>query len=130
MFSLINIILRIGLYFFTIYGPASVTIMNQIKKYDLKHIAFHVLAGLYSIWLLLFCILVSMAISTVLNEADSSLRTVYLVWVSLNFIMGTSLFTVIQLFKNKTITNRLIFYTYIAAAIATAFTVIFIMNRG
>ena len=130
MFSLINIILRIGLYFFTIYDPASVTIMNQIQKYDLKHIAFHVLAGLYFIWLLLFCILVSMAISTVLNEADSSLRTVYLVWVSLNFIMGTSLFTVIQLFKNKTITNRLIFYTYIAAAIATAFTVIFIMNRG
>ena len=100
-----------------------------MKNYDLKHIAFHVLVGLYFIWLLLFCILLSIAINNVLESKNPDIAGLLLLWISLNFVMGTLLFVVIQLFRNRSLLGRVILYSYGGLTVAAVITVFFIMNK-
>jgi len=100
-----------------------------MKNYDLKHIAFHVLVGLYFIWLLLFCILLSIAINNVLESKTPDIAGLLLLWISLNFVMGTLLFVVIQLFRNRSLLGRVILYSYGGLTVAAVITVFLIMNK-
>lgn len=100
-----------------------------MKNYDLKHIAFHVLVGLYFIWLVVFGVLLGIAINNILVSNNNDIARLLLVWISLNFIMGTSLFVVIQLFRNRTLLGRVILFSYGCMALAAVLTVFFIINK-
>jgi len=100
-----------------------------MKNYDLKHIAFHVLTGLYFIWLLVFGVLLSMSLNHTFGAGNPQLSKIYLVWIFLNFIMGTSIFMVLRLFRNRTLLGRIIRYSFWAVIIAAVITVFLIMSR-
>ena len=111
--------------FFKKYNRCSVLcliLINKMKNYDLRHVAYHVLVGLYFMWLVVFGILLSMALNHTFAEGHTQLSKVYPVWICLNFIMGTSVFIVLRLFRNRTFLSKVInysFYMVIIAAIAT-----------
>jgi hypothetical protein len=100
-----------------------------MKNFDFKHIAFHVLTALYFIWLPVFGILLYMALNNtnVTGNGSSGVANLLLLWVFLNLITGTAVFTVIQLFKSKNLVARFIFYSYfvmVAACVTTVFIVL------
>jgi len=89
----------------------------QMKNYDIKHIAYHALVGLYFIWLPIFCILLGMSLNASFKSADLQFDRIFLVWILLNFIMGSALFFVIRLFEYKDMLTKIVTYTYISMAI-------------
>jgi len=95
-------------------------ISAKMKNYDLKHIAFHVLVGLYFIWLMVFAVLLSMGLGHANSNGSIELSKVYLLWIFLNVFMGTSMFIVLRLFRNKTLLGKIITYSYCIAVIAAA----------
>lgn len=100
-----------------------------MKNYDLKHIAFHTLIGLYFIWLCVFCILIYIAANTIIQNGGAGVAKLFLVWVSSNFVMGTALYMVLRLFRNRTLLGKVIMYSYCATAVATLVVVVFMLNR-
>ncbi|KGO84891.1 hypothetical protein Q765_19180 [Flavobacterium rivuli WB 3.3-2 = DSM 21788] len=101
-----------------------------MKNYDLKHVAYHILVGLYFMWLVVFGILLSMGLNSAFGGGSLQLLQIYPVWISLNFIMGTSVFVVLRLFRNRTFLSRIINYSYYVVIIAALITLLLIMNKG
>lgn len=84
-----------------------------MTKIDFKHTAFHVLAAIYFLWCIVYSALLFMAASNALSEFPNlHLNNIFLLWIILNLIMGTVLFIVISLFRNRTIISRVILYSY------------------
>jgi len=100
-----------------------------MKNYDLKHISYHVLVGLYFIWLPVFGILLCMALNSILGDGDAGLAKIFVVWISLNLIMGTSLFAVLQLYRNRSLAAKIIWYTYGTIVIVALLTIFFMIKR-
>jgi len=97
-----------------------------MKKIDFKHAVFHVLVAVYFLWLIVYAVLTFMALSNVYDATNTALNDVFFLWLVLNLFMGTVLFIVIRLFGNKSVLNRVIFYTFIfmlGAGITTIFIV-------
>ena len=109
-----------------IYRP----IINDIemKEIDVKHIAYHVLVGLYFVWLFVFGTLIAMALVNALSNGNYELNRVFVVWMFFNLVMGTVLFIVIRLFKQENIINKIVFYTYYLMAAVTVTAVLIIRN--
>jgi hypothetical protein len=93
-----------------------------MKRFDVKHIAYHVLVGVYFVWLFVFAALITMTLVNAMGTANRELSKVLVMWILFNLVMGTVLFIVIRLFKNYGLLSRIILYTYYfmaAAAIAS-----------
>lgn len=85
-----------------------------MRKIDLKHAVFHVVVGIYFLWLIVYGVLLFMASSNALNEFPNlQLNEVLRLWIILNLIMGTVLFIVIRKFRNRTLLNRVIMYSFV-----------------
>jgi len=102
---------------------------KKMKNYDFKHVAYHVLVGLYFMWLLVFSVLLSMGFNHTISGGNPQLSQVYPVWICLNFIMGTSVFIVLRLFRNHTFLSKIINYSYYVVILAAIVTVFLIMNK-
>lgn len=88
--------------------------------------AFHVLVGIYFLWLIVCGFLLVMAFLNEGSQKTATLHDVFKLWIFLNLFMGFVLFTVIRLFKNKTILNKVILFTFIFIVIAAIATVVFV----
>lgn len=98
-----------------------------MKKFDYKHAAFHVLIALYFIWALVFMVLIGMAVITVSGTAASAeLVSMLMIWIFFNLIIGTALFLVIRLFRNRSLVNKVVFYVYFVLASLSVATVLYI----
>ena len=97
-----------------------------MKKIDFKHAAFHAVVAVYFLWLIVFTILVSMSLSNALNNINPQLNGVFLLWILLNLFMGTVLFIVIKLFKNKGVINKVITASYVFMFVAGVVALVFI----
>jgi len=97
-----------------------------MKRYDVRHIAFHVLIGIYFVWFFVFAALIAMALMNVLGHGNPALSPVFMLWMFLNLVMGTALFIVIRLFRQETVLNRIVLYTYFLMAAATVTTVLIV----
>lgn len=100
-----------------------------MKKIDFKHTAFHVLVAVYFLWFIVYAVLAFMALSNVYGAANPALTDIFFLWLVLNLFMGTVLFIVIRLFGNRSLLNRVIFYTFIFM-FGAAITTIFIVKGG
>ena len=100
-----------------------------MKTYDVKHIAYHALIGLYFIWLPTFCLLLWASGSATYTSANSQYNRIFLLWIVLNYVMGSSLFFVIRLFGYKNAINTVILYSYITMALAGLGTILFMVCK-
>ncbi|WP_417350289.1 hypothetical protein [Flavobacterium alkalisoli] len=91
-----------------------------MKKLDVKHTAFHILVGIYFLWVVVITVLIGMTAFNEINYVNTELNEVFLFWILLNLFMGTVIFTVIRMFKNKTILNRIVLYSYVFVVGASA----------
>lgn len=99
-----------------------------MRELDLKHLAYHVLVSLYFIWLPLFCILIGLEINSKVSAECSGMDKVLLLWIFLNFIIGTSLFSVLKLFGLSERLGKIISYSYCILAVVSIGTVMFALN--
>ncbi len=83
-----------------------------MKGIDLKHLVYHVLIGLYFVWLALFGVLQYFACTTALADKNSALAGIVLLWLLLNLVLGTTLFLVLRLFNKNNRLQRLVQYSY------------------
>jgi pheromone shutdown protein TraB len=97
-----------------------------MKRIDVKHIAYHVLVGVYFVWLLVFGALIAMALLHALGNGNRELSKILMMWMFFNLVMGTVLFIVIRLFRTNNILSRIILYTYCLMAIAAITSVLII----
>ncbi len=89
-----------------------------MKNYDLRHIVFHILIALYTIWALVYTSLLVMILLNAFGSGSIKLGKALLTWAGLNFITGSLLYIVIRLFRNKTLLSKLVLYTYCILGIA------------
>jgi FtsH-binding integral membrane protein len=101
-----------------------------MKRFDLKHTAFHILVALYFIWAFVFAILLAMAISNAIGTRDLALSHVFLVWILTNLLMGSALFVVIRLFRNRTPLSNAILFSYIALGAAALGVMLFVSVKA
>lgn len=97
-----------------------------MNKLDVRHIAYHVLIGLYFVWLAVFSALIAMALVNFYESHNNDLGRIFMVWILFNLIMGTALYLVIRLFRKKNTLYKMIFYTYFFMVAATVTTVLII----
>ena len=90
-----------------------------MKKFDSRHLVFHILVSLYFIWMVVFCILLGMAMFNTSKNADVTLAALFMQWIFTNFIMGSVLFLVIRLFRNRTLLDKIILYSYCFMALTS-----------
>ena len=64
-----------------------------------------------------------MSLSEAFGRNTPQLAQIYFIWISLNVIMGTSLFIVIRLFRNSGLIGKVVKYTYFFAIIAAIITI-------
>ncbi|MCO6148459.1 hypothetical protein [Flavobacterium sp. NRK1] len=84
-----------------------------MRKIDSRHLVFHILVALYFIWMVVFAILLGMAVyNTYGNRANSSLSMLFRDWILTNLVMGSVLFMVIRMFRNRTLLDKIIFYSF------------------
>lgn len=83
-----------------------------MKGIDLKHLVYHVLIGLYFVWLALFGVLQYFACTKALADKNSALAGIVLLWLLLNLVLGTTLFLVLRLFNKNNRLQRLVQYSY------------------
>lgn len=100
-----------------------------MKEIDAKHLAYHVLIGLYFVWLSLFFVLQFMAYNAIINEADTALGRLLLLWLSLNLVIGTSLFLVIKLFGKRQVLYRVVSGSYYVMAGLCVIVITLMLNR-
>jgi len=98
-----------------------------MRKFDSKHLVFHVLVALYFIWAVVFATLLGMALYNTYKLSDVQLAPLFNEWIFTNLIMGTALFIVIRLFRNRTLLDKVILYSYGFMAVA-AFVVVFALT--
>jgi hypothetical protein len=101
-----------------------------MKKLDIRHIVFHTLIAVYSIWLVVYGTLLTVALINVFGAADRQLSKVFMIWIFLNLLMGSILFVVIRLYRTSGRLNRLVFYSYIFMAIASVVSVLLIYTTS
>ena len=89
-----------------------------MKKIDFKHAAFHVLVGVYFLWVAVFTVLISMSISNSISNINPQLGGLFSLWTLFNLFMGTVLFVVIRLFRKKGMLSKIIATSYIFILIA------------
>ena len=94
-----------------------------MRELDVKHVAYHVLVGLYFIWLPIFAILIALTINSTVYMGNMQLSKILLLWIFLNLVIGTSLFAVIQLFGRQQKLGNIIRYSYFVMAAAAVITV-------
>ena len=94
-----------------------------MKKIDFKHAAFHVLVGVYFLWVAVFAVLISMSVSNSISNINPLLNGAFSLWTLLNMFMGTVLYVVIKLFRKKGMLNKIITTSYIFILIAGAVSV-------
>lgn len=97
-----------------------------MKKFDVRHLAFHVLVALYFIWMAVFGTLMGMALVNNFSENQTTLSLLFTQWIFMNLIMGTALFLVIRMFRNRTVLDKIIFGSYIFLALASVIVVLLI----
>lgn len=100
-----------------------------MKNYDVKHIAYHVLIGLYFIWLPIFCVLLWASGGAAYGATNPQFNRIFLIWILLNYIMGSALFFVIRLFGYKNIINKVVLYSYVTMALAGIATILFMVCK-
>ena len=100
-----------------------------MKNYDVKHIAFHALVGLYFIWLPIFCILLWVSGNAAYTAINPQYSRIFLLWILLNYVMGSALFFVIRLFGYKNTISKIILYSYVAMALAGIATIIYMVCK-
>ena len=98
-----------------------------MRKFDSKHLVFHVLVALYFIWAAVFATLLGMALYNTYKLSDVQLTPLFNEWIFTNLIMGTALFIVIRLFRNRTLLDKVILYSFGSMAVA-AFVVVFALT--
>jgi len=99
-----------------------------MKKIDSRHLAFHVVVALYFIWITVFAILLGMAlVNTYGSASNPALGMLFMEWIATNLIMGSALFIVIRLFRNRTLLDKIILYSHCFMAVA-AVSVVLIIN--
>lgn len=97
-----------------------------MKKLDVRHIAYHVLVGIYFVWLIVFGTLITMALVNAFSSGNNELGKVFVVWMFFNLIMGTVLYLVIRLFRKENTLYKVIFYTYFLMVAASVTAVLII----
>ncbi|WP_116789025.1 hypothetical protein [Flavobacterium psychrotrophum] len=99
-----------------------------MREFDLKHLAYHVLVSLYFIWLPLFCILIGLQINSKMSAQNGGMDKILLLWIFLNLVIGTSLFSVLRLFGLSERLGKIISYSYCILAVVSIVTVMFALN--
>lgn len=89
-----------------------------MKKIDSRHLLFHIVVALYFIWMVVFSILLGMALYTAFGVTNRSLSPLFMEWIVTNLIMGSALFIVIRLFRNRTLLDKIVLYSFCAMAVA------------
>lgn len=111
---------------------AFIVLLNKtttaMRELDVKHLAYHVLVGLYFIWLPVFIILIGLAINSSVYMGNMQLSKIILLWIFLNLVIGTSLYAVIRLFDWRRRLGRVITYSYYAMAVACITTIMIVLN--
>ncbi|OYQ32086.1 hypothetical protein CHU92_14510 [Flavobacterium cyanobacteriorum] len=92
---------------------------NTMKNLDTRHIIFHILIALYMLWLVVYGILLYITLHNASGNGNPSLNRALMLWVFFNLLMGSILFIVIRLYRNKTVLNRLVLYSYCFMGAAT-----------
>ncbi len=98
-----------------------------MKRYDLKHVAYHALVAIYFIWFAVFAVLLVLALNNHYGALNMQLTKILLTLIFLNLFMGTALFLVIQQFRRRSVLSRLIFYSYFFMAAASVSVAIMII---
>jgi hypothetical protein len=101
----------------------------MMKQIDAKHLAYHVLIALYFIWLPVFAVLLGMAVNSAVFHTDFSFGKILLLWISLNLVIGTSLYFVIRLFEKHGVLYKFVSYSYYFLALLSVTVVFLIVNR-
>lgn len=99
-----------------------------MRKFDVRHLAFHVLVALYFIWMAVFGVLMVMALANAFNKTQATLSILFTQWIFMNLIMGAALFVVIRMFRNRTLLDKIILGSFVFMAIASVIVVIIIEN--
>lgn len=100
-----------------------------MKKIDSRHLVFHVMVALYFIWIVVFGILLGMALVNAYgNNTNQAVGMIFVEWIVANLVMGSALFIVIRLFRNRTLLDRIVFYSYCFMAVSAIATVLIINN--
>ena len=100
-----------------------------MKKVDSRHIAFHTLVGLYFIWIVVFGALMVMAVANAYGRHDAVLALLFTKWIFMNLVMGSALYIVIRMFRNRTLLDRIVFWSFIVLATASIIVVVLIENH-
>lgn len=87
-----------------------------MKRFDIKHTAYHILVALYYIWAFVFAVLMAMAISSTIKPGNARLAGMFPGWILMNLVMGAALFVVIRMFRSKEVVNKAIRISFIALA--------------
>ncbi len=101
-----------------------------MKRFDVKHTAFHILVAIYFIWAIIFAVLLAMAISNTVDPRSAALAGMFPVWILMNLVMGSALFVVIRLFRNDNVVGRAVRVSYIALAAGAMAIMIFIAAKA
>ena len=95
-----------------------------MRKIDSKHIAFHILVALYFIWVVVFGVLMGMALVNAYGPHDIALTILFTKWIFMNLVMGSALYIVIRMFRNRTFLDKMVFWSFIFMAIASIVVVV------
>ncbi|WP_294822441.1 hypothetical protein [uncultured Flavobacterium sp.] len=87
-----------------------------MKRFDSRHIAFHILVALYFIWAFVFAALLAMAMSNAVEPRIAPLSEILPMWILMNLAMGSALFLVIRLFRSKEVIIKTVRLSYIVLA--------------
>ena len=94
-----------------------------MKKIDRKHTAFHVLVGLYFIWVAVFGLLMLLALINFYGDNNIALTKLFIGYIVMNLITGSALFVVIKLFRQASVLSKVIFWSYVVMGVASVITV-------
>jgi hypothetical protein len=89
-----------------------------MKRYDIRHTAFHILVALYFIWAFVFAALLAMAISNTIAPRNYELAGMFPMWILMNLVMGSALFVVIRMFRSREVISKAVRVSFIALAAA------------
>lgn len=89
-----------------------------MKRFDIKHTAYHILVALYYIWAFVFAVLLAMAISNTVGVGNAGLAGMFPVWILMNLVMGSALYVVMRMFRSKEVINKAVRVSFIALAAA------------
>lgn len=95
-------------------------------KLDYRHIAFHIILAFYFIWLIVFITLNIITLVNFFGATNTILSDMLITMIVLNLFMGTALFLVFKLFRNKSLLNKVVKYSFGLISVVSLTTVIMI----